>query len=126
MKRTLGALSLLAALIMMGLATTRLVAQDDTEIQNRSQIKVKTTQVAGGVVFVDILVGTKKSELQCNDGQPTCKSLKAGTYWMVVLPKNFGMYDCQNVEIYPGDKTPGEKDNLDPADRIGAYCQIEK
>ena len=125
MKSILRTLSLLAAIAVLVLAAGRAVAQDE-DIQSRSQIKVKTTQVAGGVVFVDILVGTKKSELQCNDGQPTCKSLKAGSYWMVVLPKNFGMYDCQNVEIYPGDKTPGEKDNLDPADRIGAYCQIEK
>jgi hypothetical protein len=123
MKRTFWPSYLLTALaaLCLILATERVVAQDDTETQAKTQIKVKVTQVVNGVVVVDIFKGAKRAELQCNDGQPTCKTLKAGEYSMVELPKNFGMYDCQNAEVYPRDK-----ENPDAADRIGAYCLIEK
>jgi len=46
--------------------------------------------------------------------------LPPGTYTMVRLGKNRGMYDCVNVELYPKDANP-EKDQ-----QAGAYCLIEK
>ena len=123
MKSIFWTLSLLTALaaLSLNLATERVVAQDEPEAQAKTQIKVKTAQVVNGVVVVDILKGSKRASLQCNDGQPTCKTLKAGDYLMVELPANFGMYDCQNAEIYPP-----AKENPDPADRLGAYCLVEK
>ena len=50
-----------------------------------------------------------------------CKLLEAGTYVMVRLPKNWGVYDCANVDIYT---TPA-----DPAatgEKLGEYCLVEK
>jgi hypothetical protein len=40
---------------------------------------------------------------------------------MVELPQNYGMYDCKNVEIYQGDQ-----DKPEAAEKIAAYCQVEK
>jgi hypothetical protein len=39
---------------------------------------------------------------------------------MVRLPKNYGMYDCANVDLFPKD--------VDPAtgERIGEYCLVRK
>jgi len=39
---------------------------------------------------------------------------------MVELPKNNGLYDCKNVEIYRGDQ-----DKPESAEKIGAYCLME-
>lgn len=39
---------------------------------------------------------------------------------MVQLPKNRGMYDCQNVEMYRGDPEKPEA-----AEKVGAYCLVE-
>jgi hypothetical protein len=120
MKRIVSALCLLIALAVVFLisATERGFAQE------RVQVKVKRSDVVSGVIVVSILKAGKVADLQCNDGQPGCKALKAGDYWMVQLPKNFGMYDCQNAEIYPGDKELPEEP--DPNTRIGAYCLNEK
>jgi hypothetical protein len=88
--------------------------------QQGTQIKVKGSEVVTGVVIVDILKDGKPFELQCNQGTGNCKTLKGGTYWMVQLPPNFGMYDCQNVEVY-------RLDNETPSsERIGEYCLIKK
>jgi len=40
---------------------------------------------------------------------------------MVELPKNYGIYDCKNVEMYRGDQ-----DKPDAAEMIGNYCMMEK
>jgi hypothetical protein len=40
---------------------------------------------------------------------------------MVELPKNHGLYDCQNVDVYP-DKAQ----ETTTAQRIGEYCIIQK
>lgn len=119
MKSTVGTLSRAALIAFVVLLVTQL-----SFAQEHAQIKVNKTEVVTGVVVVDIQKAGKSMELQCNQGQPTCKSLKAGDYWMVELPKNWGMYDCRNAEIYPADKEPG--DSPDTASRVGAYCLIEK
>jgi hypothetical protein len=101
--------------ISLSLATTSAFAQEKT------QIKVKSSEVVTGVVIVDILKDGKSYELQCNHGAYSCASLKSGTYWMVELPPNFGMYVCRDVEVY-------RIENGKPASsgRIGEYCLIEK
>ncbi len=119
MKKTVSLLAALIALFVM-LAAERGMADD------RSQVKVKGSKTVNGVIVVDFLKAGKAAQLQCNDGQPACTSLKAGDYWMVELPENHGMYDCKNVEVYPGDKDPGDEDDRDQANRLGAYCLIEK
>jgi len=120
MRRTVGAVCLLAALtaLFLVMCPVRGFAQE------RYQIKVKRSDVVTGVLVVQFTRGTKAMTLQCNDGQPACNALKAGDYWLVELPENHGMYDCKNAEAYPGDKDPGE--DPDDASRLGAYCLIEK
>ena len=39
---------------------------------------------------------------------------------MVRLPKNWGMYDCVNVDLYPSSADPAT------SQKIGEYCLIEK
>ncbi len=113
--------SLLAAVIALFIvfAAQRGFAED------RSQVKVKGTKTVNGVVAVDVVKAGKTVSLQCNDGQPACNSLKAGDYWLVELPENHGMYDCKNVEVYPGDKDPGDEEDRDESKRLGAYCMVE-
>ena|SRR5438477_50075 len=85
----------------------------------KSPVVVKGSSVTTGVVIVDIQVNGKAAELQCNEGGPSCSKLKAGDYLMVELPKNHGMYDCANVEVYS--PTASDTD-----EKIGAYCLIKK
>ncbi len=40
---------------------------------------------------------------------------------MVELPKNFGMYECQDVEVYPESAVTEDKDQ-----KLGEYCLVEK
>jgi hypothetical protein len=39
---------------------------------------------------------------------------------MVTLPKNHGVYECQNVDLFPGASDP------DDAKKVGEYCLLEK
>lgn len=58
--------------------------------------------------------------------------LKNGKYQMMELPKNFGMYECRDLEVYAESLAPSDgvkpdrsnKPNKD--DRIGDDCLIEK
>ena len=88
--------------------------------QEKSTMTVKDSQVASGVVIVDVQIAGKSVELQCNQGMSKCEQLKRGTYQVVKLPKNRGYYDCQNVEVYAQGADP-EQD-----EKIGAYCMVEK
>jgi hypothetical protein len=36
------------------------------------------------------------------------------------LPKNHGVYDCQNVDLFDRDADP------ETADKVGEFCLIEK
>jgi hypothetical protein len=40
---------------------------------------------------------------------------------MIQLPKNFGMYECRDVEIYPESAVTSDKDK-----KLGEYCLVEK
>ena len=89
--------------------------------EQKALVKVKSSEVVTGVVIVHVQKDGKPFDLQCNEGTFNCKSLVSGSYMMVELPKNFGMYDCRNVEIYQGDQERPEA-----AEKIGAYCVVEK
>ena len=86
----------------------------------RSQITVKRTDMSNGVVIVTALEGKTSLELECNNGLPSCTALTPGDYTMVRLPKNRGMYDCANVEIYPKASDP------ETATKVGAYCLTDQ
>ncbi len=88
--------------------------------QEKTPVKVKNSEVVTGVVIVHVQNGAKSLDLQCNEGAGSCKALSSGNYLMVQLPKNYGMYDCQNVEMYRGDSEKPES-----AQKVGEYCLVE-
>jgi hypothetical protein len=114
MTRTISLLAVLAATFII-LAGAQALAQDKTPV------KVKSSEVVTGVVIVHVQKGAKSLDLQCNQGASSCKSLPSGNYLMVELPENTGMYDCKNVEMYRGDQA-----KPDDAEKLGDYCLMDK
>jgi hypothetical protein len=114
MKRTVSLFAVLIAAFVM-------LASRPAFAQERKPVKVTSSEVVTGVVIVHIQKDGKSLDLQCNEGVGRCKALRSGSYLMVELPKNYGMYDCKNVEIYRGDQ---DKANAD--EKIGEYCLVEK
>lgn len=88
--------------------------------QEKTSINVKDSSTSTGVVVVSAEMGGKSVELQCNLNTQSCAQLKPGKYQMVQLPKNYGMYDCQNADVYDLSATPGTDQ------RIGEYCLTVK
>jgi hypothetical protein len=88
--------------------------------QEKSVITVKDSSVTTGVIIIDAQAAGKNIELQCNQTSPACTQLKRGTYQMVKLPKNHGMYDCQNADIYT------DSADTESGQRLGEYCLTEK
>jgi hypothetical protein len=108
-------------LIPLTIALLLLVVKVPSLGQERSQIRVKNSEIVTGVVVIDIVRNGRTYELQCNAGGYLCQPLINGYYTLVELPENFGMYVCRNVEIY-------STNSLDPdkTERLGEYCLIEK
>ena len=79
------------------------------------------TTVNNGVVIVNINDAGKAFELQCNQAAPHCTAAQPGSYWMVRLPKNHGLYDCANVDLYAQSANTEDPDNV-----LGEYCINEK
>jgi hypothetical protein len=94
--------------------------------QDSSTITVRNSETNNGVVIISAIQaatgdqGKLSLELHCNKGASACKAPEAGTYLMVRLPKNWGMYDGQNVDLYPATADPAT------AQKIGEYCLNEK
>jgi hypothetical protein len=88
--------------------------------QEKSVITVKGSELSNGVVIVDVVKDSKGYDLQCNEGSGRCTVLKGGKYLMVEMPKNTGMYECRDVQIYA--------EGADPAagKQIGEYCLVDK
>jgi hypothetical protein len=104
-----------ALLVLMVLMAVIVLAQ-----QGPTAITVKEATVATGVVIVTAEQAGKPIELQCTQGMSSCASLKNGKYVMVQLPKNHGMYDCQNVDIFADGSNPAT------AQKVGEYCLMQK
>jgi hypothetical protein len=103
---------LLLALIVLGAIA---VAEEKTPIT------VNKSAVNNGVVIVNALNGKDNIELQCNKEQTSCQLPPPGQYLMARLPKNWGVYDCQCVDLY--------RYNSDPSadtEKLGEYCLMEK
>jgi hypothetical protein len=94
--------------------------------QEKSTISVKGAEVSNGVVIVTATQEATPEQakssfaLHCNKGASACKAPEPGSYIMVRLPKNWGMYDCTNVDLYLSSADPAT------AQKIGEYCLIEK
>ena len=90
--------------------------------QDQSTVTVKNSEISNGVVIVTAIQNPTADqakvslELHCNKGASSCKALEAGSYLMVRLPKNWGMYDCANVDLYPATADPAKDQKL------GEYC----
>ena len=113
-------------LIPLATASVLLIVIVPSLGQERTQIKVKNSEVVTGVVVIDVLRNGLPFELQCNAGAYLCQPLKNGTYILVELPEHFGMYECRNVEVYSGSSTDLQKMDVDKTDKLGEYCLIEK
>ncbi|HUI83713.1 MAG TPA: hypothetical protein VL240_05790 [Candidatus Binatia bacterium] len=109
-----------AIILAMLVVGAQLAAQD------QSTITVKSSEVNNGVVIVTITQAATADkakvsyELHCNKGASSCKAPEPGSYIMVRLPKNWGMYDCANVDLFPAGANPASDQKL------GEYCLIEK
>ncbi len=94
--------------------------------QEKSIITVKSSEVSNGVVIVTVTQASTADQgkgsvaLHCNKGAGSCKAPEPGSYIMVRLPKNWGMYDCANVDLYPTSADPATDQ------KIGEYCLIGK
>src|SRR5581483_8809333 len=109
------------AIILLVLAlAVNVIAQD------KSTITVKSSEISNGVILITATqVATDDQpkmslELNCNKGASACTAPAPGTYLMVRLPKNWGMYDCSNVDLYPTSADPAT------AQKIGEYCLTQK
>lgn len=87
--------------------------------QDKSQVTVKNVDKNNGVVLITVAENGKNLELQCNEGASFCTVVKPGEYQMVRLPKNRGLYDCQNVDLFKADVDP------DSGERLGQYCLLK-
>lgn len=118
MKHAIILLTLVLAVVLF--ASVRAAAQD------QATVTIKSSEVTSGVVILNVVqpntpdAGKASFELHCNKGNSGCKAPDSGTYLMVRLPKNWGMYDCDNVDLYPASADPAK------TQKIGEYCLIEK
>ncbi len=96
--------------IVLLLSALQLLAVDKT------LITVKNSSTNSGVIMVNIHEDGKPQELQCTESAPNCVAPQAGNYWMVRLPKNHGLYDCDNVDLYLQNEDP------ETAQKVGEFC----
>jgi len=61
----------------------------------------RASELNNGVVTLDVPKASTDYQLQCNERAPGWTNLKNGNYLMVELPKNFGIYEGRDVEVYP-------------------------
>ena len=94
--------------------------------QEKSNITVRGSELNNGVVIMDVLKASKAYQLQCNQGAAGCTNLKNDNYLMVGLPKNFGMYECRDVEVYPQSAATSDTALPDKDKKLGEYCLVEK
>ncbi len=94
--------------------------------QEKSTISVRRGEISGGVVVLDVARGERSFTLQCNENAQDCTLLSNGKYLMIELPKNFGMYECKDVEVYPESANTSDATVPDKNKKVGEYCLIEK
>ncbi len=91
-------------------------AQEQHEV---TTITVRSSEVNNGVVILAAREGKNSFELQCNQNLPGCTVPEPGNYSMVRLPKNYGVYDCANVDLYQ------TTNDSKVGDKVGQYCLVE-
>lgn len=89
--------------------------------EDLTSITIKSHAANKQMVILDVVQGAKVLEFTCNVGFPNCNDLEPGKYKMVELPKNHGMYECRNVEVYPDAIEERNHEKL-----LGAYCLVSE
>jgi hypothetical protein len=107
---------LLGVLLIVLFVPTALSTQEQFESQ---KITVKGKEVNNGVVILAVQEGRNSFDLRCNKDVSGCTVLEPGEYTMVRLPKNRGLYDCANAEVYR------KSANSEVGDKLGQYCLVE-
>ncbi len=107
---------LVALLLCLSFAASQMLAQEQ---RDATTITVRSSEVNNGVVILAVREGKNSFELQCNKNLPGCAVLEPGNYSMVRLSKNYGVYDCANVEMY---RTTNDSKLVD---KVGQYCLVE-
>jgi hypothetical protein len=112
-----GAVLFFALLLFVFLAAVPMLAQEQPDLRT---ITIRSSEVNNGVVILAAREGKSSFELHCNQGISFCAVPEPGNYLMLRLPKNRGVYQCANVELYR--TTTGSE----LGDRIGQYCLVEE
>jgi hypothetical protein len=107
---------LFGVLLIVLFVPLALSAQEQLESQ---KITVKGKEVNNGVVILAVQEGRNSFDLRCNKDLSGCTILEPGEYTMVRLPKNRGLYDCANAEVYR------KSANSEVGDKLGQYCLVE-
>ena len=89
--------------------------------QEKSLITIQGNSMHAGLLVLDVVKDGKAYKLTCNEGVLSCSTLKNGKYQIVQLPKNFGLYECQNIRVYSESAA-----DTDQAPIFGEYCLEEK
>ncbi len=107
-------------LLLVVLVATTVAAQE------KSIVTIRGSEVNNGVIILSVhqanpvRTGKASFDLQCTKSQPDCANPPQGNYLMVRLPKNWGAYDCTDVDLYPAAADPAS------SQKIGEYCLLEK
>ena len=108
-----------AIMLLVLVVGTTVMAQD------KSTVTVKSSEVNNGMIILTVRQvdpvqqGERSFVLQCSQAQSACAIPPTGNYLMVRLPKNWGMYDGANVDLYPA------SGDLQTSRKIGEYCLID-
>jgi hypothetical protein len=106
-----------AIVTFLSLIPVALSAQEDESVTEK--ITIKNKEVNNGVVILSVQGVKNPFELQCNKGASGCALLDTGEYVMVRLPKNHGLYDCANAEVYR------KSEDTPTGNKLGQYCLVE-
>src|SRR5512146_2482175 len=112
-----GATLIVVLFLFSFFAAVMLLAQEQHETV---AITVSSSTINNNVVILAVKERTRSFELRCNMGMSNCTVLPPGNYLMVRLPKNWGMYECSNVDIYRATASS------EPGEKIGQYCIVEQ
>jgi hypothetical protein len=105
---------------LVGLVLLVLGAATPVLAQQEQQITVKGGEVNNGVVIVTAQEGGTYLDLRCNKDATDCRILEPGSYVMVRMPKNWGLYDCADVRVYR------KMANSEARQLVGEYCLVEE
>jgi hypothetical protein len=112
-----GVILFVASLLFVFFAAVGVLTQEQRELRT---ITVRSNAVNNGVVILVAQEGRNSFELQCTKNVFGCTVLEPGNYLMARLPKDHGIYECANADIYrtTTDSKLGNK--------IGQYCLVEE